>query len=128
MDSSVLLSKLLDLHLSRSIERHKRPLPPTREAVMRKFLELADNIEKDLIELDKDADELEARRKLVKERARGAVNAQHRIQDRIEEGLRAMEAVASTVERSNSQGNETGSGEGGGDTAKTFQPGDDTKT
>lgn len=120
---AVLMSKLLDLHLSRAIEKHKRPLPPTREAVMRKFFQLAEDIETDLRELDADADALQERRKAVKERARQAVNAQHRVQDRIEEGLKAMEAVVESLERTNSQGNEERLAEGGGNSAETFQPG-----
>jgi predicted nucleic acid-binding Zn-ribbon protein len=123
------LSKLLDLHLSRSIEKHKRPLPPTREAVMRKFMQLAEDVEADLKELDADADALQARRKAGKERARQAINAQHKIQDNIEAGVAAMEKIADAIGvKSNSRSDEElkegndKSGEGGGDSAATFPP------
>ena len=124
------LSKLLDLHLSRSIEKHKRPLPPTREAVMRKFMQLAEDVEADLKELDADADALQARRKAGKERARQAINAQHKIQDNIEAGVAAMEKIADAIGvKSNSRSDEelkaaegNASGEGGGDSAATFPP------
>ena len=123
------LSKLLDLHLSRSIEKHKRPLPPTREAVMRKFMQLAEDVEADLKELDADADALQARRKAGKERARQAINTQHKIQDNIEAGVAAMEKIADAIGvNSNSRSDEElkegndKSGESGGDSAATFPP------
>lgn len=93
MSSSIskplLLSKLLDLHLSRVIAREH-----LKDRVMRKFVQLAEDVEADLKGLDKDADELQARRLLVKERATQAVNMQHKIQDTIEGGIAAMERVA----------------------------------
>lgn len=61
---------------------------------MRKFIQLAEDVENDLRELDADADELNARRLKAKERARLAINDQHRIQDRVEEGIAAIEKVA----------------------------------
>lgn len=88
------MSKLLDLHLSRAIEKHKRPLPPTSGAVMRKFLQLAEDVESDLKEFDKLADELNERRLEARERVKGAVNVQHKIQDRVIEGVTAMEKAA----------------------------------
>ena len=96
---------------------------------MRKFLQLAEDVETDLKELDADADALQARRKEVKERARQAINAQHRIQDSVETGIKAMEAIADTMGvKSNSRSDEElaegndKSGEGGGDSATTFPP------
>ena len=61
---------------------------------MRKFIQLAEDVEADLKQLDADADELNSRRLAAKERARQAINDQHRIQDRINEGIAAIEAVA----------------------------------
>ena len=89
MSKPLLLSKLLDLHLTRAIEREK-----LKDRVMRKFVQLAEDVEADLKGLDNDADELNARRLKVKEAARQVVNDHHRIQDRVEEGIEAMRRVA----------------------------------
>lgn len=89
MSKPLLLSKLLDLHLSRVIAREH-----LKDRVMRKFVQLAEDIEQDLKDLDNDADELQSRRRANKERARSVVNDHHKIQDRIDEGLAAMERVA----------------------------------
>lgn len=91
-DRSLLLSQLLDLHLSRTIEREY-----LKDHVMRKFVQLAEDIESDLKGLDRDADDLERRRLEVKEAARTVVNDHHRIQDRIEEGIAAMRRVSESA-------------------------------
>ena len=93
---------------------------------MRKFLQLAEDVETDLKDLDKEADLLQERRKQVKERARQAINAQHRIQDSVETGIKAMETIADELGiKSNSRSDEElrgNDGEGGGNSAATFQP------
>lgn len=70
---------------------------------MNKWLQLADDIELDLKELDNDADELQSRRRANKERARGVVNDHHKIQDRVEDGLRRMEQVVEAAGLPNSR-------------------------
>jgi methyl-accepting chemotaxis protein len=80
---------LLDLHLSRTIERER-----FKDKVMRKFVQLAEDVENDLKELDNDADELDRRRRQSKEAARQVINDHHRIQDRIDEGIAAMQRVS----------------------------------
>jgi hypothetical protein len=86
---ALLMSKLLDLHLSRAIARERE-----KDRVMRKFIQLAENVEADLKELDRDADELERRRVVGKDRAKAVVNTHHLLQDRIDEGIAALEKVA----------------------------------
>jgi methyl-accepting chemotaxis protein len=88
-DHVLLLTQLLDLHLSRTINREKR-----KDRIMRKFVQLAEDVEADLKGLDNDADDLNHRRLQVKESARQVVNDHHRIQDRIEEGIAAMRRVS----------------------------------
>jgi hypothetical protein len=83
------MSKLLDLHLSRAIAREH-----LKDRVMRKFIQLAEDVEADLKELDNDADELDRRRRNGKERAKAVVNTHHQLQDRIDEGIAALEKVA----------------------------------
>lgn len=61
---------------------------------MRKFIQLAEDVEADLKELDNAADDLADRRRKGKERATAAINNHHRIQDRIDEGVSALEKVA----------------------------------
>jgi hypothetical protein len=97
---ALLMSKLLDLHLSRAIAREHE-----KDRVMRKFIQLAENVEADLKELDRDADELERRRLDGKERAKKVVNNHHRLQDRIDEGIAALEKVADDagIERQNTR-------------------------
>lgn len=94
-------SKLLDLHLSRTIKR---------KSIMDKFTELADGIEQDLRNWDEQADELLARRE--KNRLRGEnVFARHRDkQSSVEAGLAKMEAVLQKMEGGNSKNSEEGSG------------------
>lgn len=95
-----LLSQLLDLHLSQAIKKAK-----FRDGVMNKFEQLADDIEADFAELDKDADVLNARRLEIKERARVATNAHHASFDRVAAGLNKLEqAAAGMAGRSNSDG------------------------
>ena len=95
---AVLISKLLDLHLSRAIAREH-----LKDRVMRKFVQLADDVESDLKSLDNDADELDRRRRETRESARQVVNDHHRIQDRIEEGIAAMRRVAEAAGLPNSR-------------------------
>lgn len=100
MDRTILLSQLLDFHLSRAIAREH-----LKDRVMRKFIQLAEDVEADLLELDNDADELASRRARSKERAKNVVNRHHRIQDSIDSGIGAMERVADAagVDRPNSR-------------------------
>lgn len=121
-EPSLLFSQLLDLHLERTIAAAK-----FRGDVMNKFLELADNIDADFAELDKDADALNERRLSIKERARIATNAHHASYNRVEEGLARLEQAGSGLAgRSNSEktkpGELEGKGEGSGDTSQTFPP------
>lgn len=69
---------------------------------MSKFLQLADDIDSDLREMDNDADELNARRIMLKERARVAVNTHHSGFNRVEEGLDALERIGRELSGSNS--------------------------
>lgn len=69
---------------------------------MSKFLQLADDIDSDLREMDNDADELNARRLVLKERARVAVNTHHSGFNRVEEGLDALERIGRELSGSNS--------------------------
>jgi len=64
---------------------------------MRKFIQLAEDVEADLKELDNDADDLDRRRRDGKERAKAVVNTHHRLQDRIDEGILALEKVADSA-------------------------------
>jgi hypothetical protein len=89
MDRTILISQLLDFHLSRAIAREH-----LKDGIMRKFIQLAEDVEADLKELDNDADELDRRRRDGKERAKAVVNTHHRLQDRIDEGISALEKVA----------------------------------
>lgn len=99
------MSKLLDLHLSRSIDRHN-----TREAVTNKFRELAEGIAGDIKNFNQQADELMARREALRQRGE-TVFARHREhQDDVNAGLLAMERAVDELEGSNSRGNEEGSG------------------
>lgn len=70
---------------------------------MRKFVQLAEDIEADLKSLDNDADELEALRSSNKEAARQVVNDHHSIQNRIKEGLDAMRRVSEAAGIPNSR-------------------------
>lgn len=92
---------------------------------MSKFLQLAEDIEADFAELDKDADSLNERRLAVKERARVATNAHHKTYDRVEEGLDRLEQAAGALgAKSNSAkakaeelAGKSQTGEGSGDTS-----------
>ena len=119
----ILLAKLLDLHLTRTIARERR-----KDQVMSKFLELADNIEADLKEMDVEADTLNEKRLANKEAARLIFNSHHAAQDRVRDGLARMAAVTKDLSGSNSNRGETEGKkeetkpgqEGSGDTSKTF--------
>jgi hypothetical protein len=93
---TLLLSQLLDLHLTRSIDRLRGT------ADMSKFLQLADDIEADLKAMDADAEELNAKRLKNKELSRQIFNGHHAAQDRVLEGLKKMEQVMKDMTGSNS--------------------------
>lgn len=61
---------------------------------MRKFIQLAEDVEADLKELDNAADDLDHRRRQGKQEALAVVNQHHRLQDRIDAGIAAMQKVA----------------------------------
>lgn len=114
MTRTELLAQLLDLHLSRSIDRWK-----AEDAMTSKFKELAEGIAGDLKNFDKQADELMAKREEL--RLRGEkVFAKHReSQSAVAEGLAALESALVDMEGSNS-GNEQ---EGSGGSSETFPAG-----
>lgn len=104
---SLWASKLLDLHLSRSIERL---------TMTSKFRELADGIKQDRQNFDDQATELLKKREEL--RLRGEkVFAKHREHhSEVESGLKALEEVVNDLEGSNSK-----NGEGSGDMSESFQ-------
>lgn len=136
----LLLSQLLDLHLTRTIKREKAKIE------MSKFLELADSIEADLREMDEDADALNTKRLANKERARMIFNDHHTAQDRVAEGLKRMEAVIHDMSGSNTRQRDDDEkkaeaaklvvvktetpklGEGSGATPDNFRPGGEIVT
>lgn len=95
---------------------------------MNKFSQLADDIETDLADLDKDADALNERRLAIKERARLATNAHHSTYDGIEGGLKRLEDAADAMGgRKNSTETKVGEQKGneeasGGTPGTSFQP------
>lgn len=96
---------------------------------MNKFEQLADDIEADFAELDKDADVLNARRLDIKERARVVTNAHHASYNRVEAGLSKLEQAAGALGgRSNSDKAKPGEvdsakvGEASGDTSEASFP------
>lgn len=86
-----------------------------------KFTELAQAIKGDLQNFDSQADELMARREMLRRRGE-EVFAKHRErQDEVHQGLDAMERALHDMEGSNSKNDE----EGSGDTSdKSFQGGE----
>lgn len=94
---------------------------------MNKFLQLAEDIEDDLRELDNDADVLNERRLMIKERARIATNAHHSTYNTIESGLSRLEdAAAGLGGRKNSKDekkpeDKVKNGEGSDVTSESFQ-------
>jgi hypothetical protein len=107
----LLLAQLLDLHLSRTIDRHKG-----RITMAGKFRELAAAIKGDLKNFDDQATELMARREDLRRRGE-TVFAKHRENlDDVEGGLAEMEAALSELEGSNSK-----NGEGSGSSSESFR-------
>lgn len=94
---------------------------------MNKFSQLADDIEADLLGLDKDADELNERRLAIKERARVATNAHHATYDSVEGGLKKLEDAAAGLGGRKNSKDETKAGESqgkevSGGTSEAFHP------
>lgn len=96
---AVLLSQLLDLHLTRTIDRAAK----RDEAEMSKFLQLADDIEADLKHLDQRADDLAMIRRRNRERADEILDQHEDAQNRVAEGMRRMDAVLNDMGGSNSR-------------------------
>lgn len=109
-DRSLLLSRLLDLHLGRSIERENR---------MNKFQELANGIKQDQANFNDQADELLKKREELRQRGE-RVFARHRDHHKeVDAGLQALEAVVNDLEGSNSK-----NGEDSERSSETFRTGE----
>lgn len=107
-EPSLLLAQLLDLHLTRTIDRLKG------DDVMSKFTELADGIRSDLQNFDRQADELMTRREDLRQRGE-RVFAKHREnQDEVHKGLDELEAALRDLEGGNSKNGREGSGDSSG--------------
>lgn len=116
MDSSaLLLSKLLDLHLSRSIEKFEEG------TLSGKLKELAQRMRDTRKQWDDEADRLLQGMDKIEARGRAAFAGQHAALDAAQKGFAEMEEAIRDLEGSNSQGNEEGSGVSGAD----FQGGSD---
>lgn len=101
--SSLLFAQLLDLHLTRSINRWKA------DDTMSKFKALADAVRGDMANFDKQADELFAEREMIR-REGEAVFAQYRDHHKeARDGIQAMRQALTDLTGSNSRGNEEGS-------------------
>lgn len=108
--SSLLFAQLLDLHLTRSIQRWKV------DDTMSKFKALADAVRGDMENFDKQADELFAEREMIR-REGETVFAQYREHHKeAREGIQAMRAAIADLTGSNSQGNGEGSDDLSGQT------------
>jgi len=101
--SSLLFAQLLDLHLSRSINRWKG------DDRMSKFKQLAEAIKGDLKNFDEQADDLFKERERLRTLGEDTFNRHRQHLASVREGLHAMAAVVDDVAGSNSRGNEEGS-------------------
>lgn len=74
-----------------------------REPNMSKFLELADDIKKDLADWDEQADELQALRRKNKDKGDELFAGHRNVQEQVAEGFAKMEAVLHDMGGSNSR-------------------------
>lgn len=101
----MLLAQLLDLHLTRTIDRLKGD-----DVMTNKFRELAEGIKGDIVNLNDQADQLMKRREDLRRRGE-TVMARHREhQDDVASGLDALERAIADMDGGNSKNDREGSG------------------
>lgn len=108
------LSQLLDLHLTRSIEKHGKEEP------MSKFKALADAVKQDLVNFDQQADELMAEREELRRAGEETFSRYREHHKNTREGLDSMRQAIADMAGSNSQGKS----EGSDDSGNTFPKGE----
>lgn len=113
---AVLLSQLLDLHLSRCITRYRTP-------TMSKFKALADAVRGDMENLNQQADELFAERELLRRSGEEIMSRYREHHKETREGLDAMRQAIADLSGSNSQGNVEGERKEGSTVLQNTFPG-----